>query len=209
MRCAVTPLDLHSEIPMTLASYLVLAATVSASPTPTVHTVNPDTTCPSRNVPLEGRKSPLDSVTFTVGGQPVKVCYGRPSSRGRVMLGGDNVPYGKVWRTGANEPTIFYAPRALVMAGIKVPPGVYSLYTVPGAKEWEIIVNRSISQWGEESNYTDKVKAQELGRAKVKSEATATPVETFTIRSEPAGSNTSLVLEWEKTRLRIPVQAGK
>jgi hypothetical protein len=210
MRCAVTSLDLISEILMTLASFLVLTATFSVSPTPTVHTVNPDTTCASRNVPLEGRKSPLDSVTFSVGGQPVKVCYGRPSSRGRVMLGGENVPYGKLWRTGANEPTIFYAPTTLALAGIKVPKGVYSLYTVPGPREWEVIVNRSISQWGEESNYTDKVKAQEVGRAKVKTETTATPVETFTIRAEPAGNNaTSLLLEWEKTRVRIPVQAGK
>ena len=84
------------------------------------------------------------------------------------------------------------------------------MYTVPGALEWEVIVNRSTSQWGEESNYTDKVKAQEIGRAKVKSEAPNTPVETFTIRAEPQGDKAaSLVLDWEKTRVRIPVQAGK
>ncbi|HEX6434124.1 MAG TPA: hypothetical protein VFZ87_07765, partial [Gemmatimonadales bacterium] len=54
--------------------------------------VSADTACPHRNVPLEGRKSPLDSLTFSVAGKQVKVCYGRPSSRGRVMLGGENVP---------------------------------------------------------------------------------------------------------------------
>ena len=85
------------------------------------------------------------------------------------MLGG-SIPYGKLWRTGANEPTIFYAPVPLRVAGLNVPPGVYSLYTVPGPKEWEVIVNRSTSQWGHEGQYTDEVKAQELGRAKVKSE---------------------------------------
>ena len=74
-----------------------------------------------------------------------------------------------------------------------MPPGVYSLYTVPGAKEWEVIVNRSTSQWGHESEYTDEVKAQELGRAKVKSEALKTPVETFTIKAEPAGDKGSAV----------------
>lgn len=125
------------------------------------------------------------------------------------MLGGDAVPYGKIWRTGANEPTIFYAPLPLKVAGISVRPGVYSLYTVPGRGEWEIIVNRSISQWGKEDQYTDKIKAQEVGRAKVKSENVSQPIETFTIRAEPGGDKAALVLEWEKTRVRIPFQAQK
>ncbi len=94
----------------------------------------------------------------------------------------------------------------IAVAGIKIPAGSYSLYTVPGAKEWEVIVNRSITQWGEESNYTDAVKAQEVGRAKVKVEGLTAPVEIFTIRPEPAsGDAQALVLEWEKTRVRIPV----
>jgi hypothetical protein len=126
------------------------------------------------------------------------------------MVGGKDVPYGKLWRTGANEPTIFFAPIALSVAGLHVPPGVYSLYTVPGPKEWEIIVNRSIAQWGKEDQYTDEIKAQELGRAKVKSEKLSAPVETFTIRAEPSGGDAkALVLEWEKTRVRIPIQAVK
>jgi hypothetical protein len=185
---------------------LVLVSRISVAPAAVVH---PDTTCPHRNVPLETRKSPLDSVTFSISSQPVKVCYGRPSSRGRTMLGGADVPYGKLWRTGANEPTIFYAPVSLSVAGIRVKPGVYSLYTVPGKSEWEVIVNRSTSQWGKEDQYTEEVKAQEVGRAKVKSETISKPIETFTIRSEPGGGKgASLVLEWEKSRIKIPVQAA-
>lgn len=188
----------------------MLALGLTAAEAPAAQVTYPDTTCPSRNVPLEGRKSPLDSVTFLIDNKPVKVCYGRPSARGRTMLGGAPIPHGRLWRTGANEPTIFFAPIALTVSGIKVPPGVYSLYTVPGPREWEIIVNRSISQWGEESNYTKEVKAQELGRAKVRSEVVAPAVETFTIRAEPAGTKAaSLVLEWEKTRVWIPMQAAK
>lgn len=195
---------------MYLATVVALAALTSGGAAPAGLVTNPDTVCPFRNVPIEGRKSPLDSLTFTIAGQPVKVCYGRPSSRGRTMLGGADVPYGKLWRTGANEPTIFYAPIPLRVAGLNVPPGVYSLYTVPGPREWEIIVNRSTSQWGREDQYTDEVKAQELGRGKVKSEALKTAVETFTIKAEPAGDKAaSLLLEWEKTRVRIPVQGGK
>jgi hypothetical protein len=193
---------------MYLAAIVALSAVVGGTSLEPI-VPHPDTACPSRNVPLEGRKSPLDSLTFQVGKQPVKVCYGRPSSRGRVMLGGKNIPYGKLWRTGANEPTIFFTPIPLKVAGITVPPGTYSLYTVPGATEWEVIVNRSISQWGEEGNYTAQVKAQELGRAKVKSEPVSSPVETFTIRAEPDGNNANLVLEWEKTRVKIPFKAAK
>jgi DUF2911 family protein len=187
----------------------LITAAGGAGPAPRLAPVHPDTACPHRNVPLEGRKSPLDSLTFTVARQPVKLCYGRPSSRGRVMLGGERVPYGKLWRTGANEPTVFYAPIPLTVAGLRVDPGVYSLYTVPGAKEWEVIVNRSVSQWGHENEYTDQVKSQEVGRAKVKTETNSTPVETFTIRAEPAGDGTTLALEWEKTRVKIPVKAAK
>jgi hypothetical protein len=171
-----------------------------------------DTACIVQNpqrMPAQGRPSPLDSLTFQVGGQPVKVCYGRPSLRGRQMLGSAAIPYGKLWRTGANEPTIFITPVALQVAGIKVPPGTYSLYTVPGEKEWEVIVNRSTSQWGHEGRYTAEVKAQELGRGKAPAESVAAPVEQFTIRAEPAGSaGQALVLEWEKTRVRIPLRAG-
>jgi hypothetical protein len=195
-----------------LSTILGLAMT-TLSPNPLLAAAGPfhaDTACAARNVPLPGRKSPLDSISFTIANQPVKLCYGRPSSRGRVMLGGKNVPYGKLWRTGANEPTIFFAPIPLSVAGLQVPPGVYSLYTVPGPKEWEIIVNRSVSQWGEESQYTDAVKAQELGRAKVMSEPVGAPVATFTIRPEPTKNNAqALVLEWEKTRVRIPIAAAK
>ena len=190
-------------------STILLATAISTGGDGPLQSFTADTACPHRNVPLQGRKSPLDSLTFRVGDQTVKVCYGRPSSRGRVMLGGADIPYGKLWRTGANEPTIFFAPAPLKVGGISVKPGVYSLYTVPGAREWEIIVNRSISQWGEESNYTPEVKAQEIGRAKIKAQSAGSPLETFTIRAEPGNAKSaSLVLEWEKTRINIPVTAG-
>jgi len=158
----------------------------------------------TEKLPLATRKSPLDSLSFKVGSSDVKVCYGRPSLRGRHMLGGDDVPYGKLWRTGANEPTMIHTSGPLVVAGIRVPAGSYSLYTVPNASDWEVIVNKSITQWGEEHNYTDAVKAQELGRGKVKPEAMKTPVEMFTITSELG----FLVLQWETTRVKIPVTAG-
>ncbi|HEV2130659.1 MAG TPA: DUF2911 domain-containing protein [Longimicrobiaceae bacterium] len=161
---------------------------------------------PSERMPVEGRTSAYDSTMVMVGGAQAKVCYGRPAARGRTMIGGEAVPYGQLWRTGANEPTIIHLPFAAEIAGVRVEPGSYSLYTIPGEQEWTVIVNRSISQWGHESQYTEQVRAQEVGRGTVRSERTDSPVETFTIRSEPgAQDRASLLLEWENTRVRIPV----
>jgi hypothetical protein len=189
---------------MTVALFAPILA--HSRPFPSVAADPACITMNTRQLPLDKRKSPLDSVAFTVGGKTVKVCYGRPSLRGRNMLGREAVPYGQVWRTGANEPTMIHATGPITLAGLKVPAGTYSLYTVPGKDEWEIIVNRSTTQWGEESNYTEAVQKQELGRAKVKAETLAAPVETFTIKPDPAtGDAKALVLEWEKTRVRVPV----
>jgi hypothetical protein len=172
-----------------------------------------DSACPvllPNDVPVQGRQSPLDSLTFTIAKQTVKICYGRPSARGRTMIGGKGVPYGKLWRTGANEPTVIFTRVALEIAGVKVTPGKYSLYSVPGQKEWEIIVNRSTSQWGHENDYTKAVEAQEVGRGKVPAEKLSAPVEIFTISPEPASGETQrLVLAWETTRVAIPIKAGK
>ncbi|KPJ94177.1 MAG: hypothetical protein AMS18_04275 [Gemmatimonas sp. SG8_17] len=157
---------------------------------------------------FDSRPSPLDSLTFEVGGNTVKICYGRPSARGRTMIGGESVPYGKVWRTGANEPTMIHTTTPLSIAGIDIGPGSYSLYTVPGEDDWELIVNRSISQWGRETSYTDEVRAQEVGRARVSSQRLDNHVETFTIRAEPTSSRVAVFLEWEHTRVSIPVTAN-
>jgi len=182
---------------------------LAAAPFP----VAADSACPvllPNDVPVQGRQSPLDSLTLTVAKQMVKVCYGRPSARGRTMIGGKGVPYGKLWRTGANEPTVIFTPVALDIAGVKVPPGKYSLYSVPGKKEWEIIVNRSTSQWGHENDYTKAVEAQEVGRGKVPAEKLSAPVETFTISPNPASGETQrLVLTWETTRVAIPIKAAR
>ena len=179
---------------------------LAAAPAPTVA----DSACPvllPNDVPVQGRQSPLDSLTFTAAKQTVKVCYGRPSARGRTMIGGKAVPYGKLWRTGANEPTVIFTPVGLDIAGVKVQPGKYSLYTVPGEKEWVIIVNKSTSQWGHEDSYTKEVQAQEVGRGKAPAVKQAEAIETFTISAQPQqGEVKHLMLLWEKTRVAIPIK---
>jgi hypothetical protein len=166
----------------------------------------PATDCVVMRDNLAERPSRLDSISFPVGGGDVKICYGRPSARGRTMIGGDAVPYGSLWRTGANEPTMIHTAVALSVAGIEIEPGSYSLYTVPGQETWQVIVNRSITQWGHEGRYTSEVEAQEVGRATVMSERLDDHVETLTLRSEPSGDGATLFLEWERTRVTIPIQ---
>jgi hypothetical protein len=162
---------------------------------------------PVPRMPAAGRASPYDSAMVSLGGRELKACYGRPAARGRTMIGGEAVPYGRLWRTGANEPTILHLPFRARIAGMTVEPGSYSLYTIPGEREWSVIVNRSTTQWGHESSYTDAVRAQEVGRAMVPVEQTAQHVESFTIRPEPTGANAAhLVLEWERSRIRVPVE---
>ena len=169
--------------------------------------VQVDTACIVQNAGYVNRTSPLDSISFQVSGHLVKICYGRPSTRGRTMIGGSAVPYGTLWRTGANEPTMIHTTLPLNIAGLEVPPGIYSLYTVPGKNAWQIVVNRSTSQWGRENRYTPEIEAQEIGRGSVASAQVDDHVETFMIRAESSGNVATVFLEWEHTRVQIPLSA--
>ena len=184
--------------------FVLTLATLLAAPAPSPAPVAALAciTMNTEKLPLARRVSPLDSLSFKVGSSDEKVCYGRPSLKGRKMFGSDLVPYGKIWRTGANEPTMIHTSGPLTIAGVQVPAGSYSLYTVPGEKEWEIVVNKAITQWGHESSYTDEVKAQEVGRGKVKPETLKAPVEKLTFTNQPG----LLVLEWDTVKVPIPVK---
>jgi len=164
----------------------------------------PQAGCTTRAAPqaLAQRPSPLDSVQLTVDGASIKVCYGRPYAKARVIMGG-LVPFGQPWRLGANEPTRLFLPFAAEVAGVRVEPGEYSLYVVPQQASWEVHVNKAVERWG--IPIDDKVQAQDVGKGTVSVEALAAPVEQLTL-SLVAGSPTELVVEWEKTRVRIPIR---
>ena len=151
---------------------------------------------------LAQRASPLDSVQVTLEGATVKVCYGRPSAKGRTVMGG-LVPFGEPWRLGANEPTRLILPFAAEVAGVHVGPGTYSLYVVPQRTSWEVHVNKAVDRWG--IPIDEQVQAQDVGKGSVPVEALTQPVEQLTVRLV-AGSPADLVVEWEKTRVRIPVR---
>ena len=168
-------------------------------------TLAADTTCIVMDSPVTERLSPLDSLSFRLNGYTVKMCYGRPSSRGRTMIGGRDVPYGELWRTGANEPTMVHTTGPISIAGIEIKPGSYSLYTVPGDLEWTIIVNSSITQWGHIAEYSYRVRRQEVGKATVPRERTARHVEQLTFTADPVEGEAIVLLEWERTRIAIPI----
>ncbi len=155
---------------------------------------------------LAKRASPLDSVSFLLGGTQVKICYSRPSARGRTMIGGKSVPLGKLWRTGANEPTMLHTSGPISVAGVKLEAGTYSIYTVPDKNQWTIVLNRSTSQWGDEGSYSEHIKKEEVGRGTAPATELPNHVEQFTIRAEPKGGWGTLVLEWENTRVAIALK---
>jgi len=153
---------------------------------------------------LAERASPLDSIAVQIGGGTMKLCYSRPAARGRKIMGGV-VPFNEPWRLGANEATSIRVPFAGEIAGVRVEPGTYTLYAIPAASKWQIVVNRGVQRWGVPID--NEVRAKDVGAGTVTTESLGAPVETLTLKFSPAAGNaTELVLEWEKTRVRIPIR---
>jgi methionine-rich copper-binding protein CopC len=143
------------------------------------------------------RPSPPASVTATIKGVPVTIDYGRPSAKGRPVFG-KLVPYGEVWRTGANEATTFKVDKAVLINGQALPAGQYALFTIPGPDEWTIIFNKNSKQWGA----YDYKSSEDVLRVKVKPTKLTQPVEQFTITADPSGS---VRLAWENTQAEFTV----
>jgi hypothetical protein len=134
----------------------------------------------------------------------ITVDYSAPSARGRTIFGG-LVPYGEVWRTGANAATTLKTSSALQIGDLNVPAGTYTLYSLPTADGWTLIVNKQTGQWG-----TVYDKAQDLGRVKMSTGSTAVPVETFVIDFEKTmGDAAELHLKWAGVDASILITALK
>lgn len=152
------------------------------------------------------RPSPLGQVSVTVGGESATFCYGRPSANDREVMGG-LVPFGSIWRLGANETTQLHLPFAATVGGVEVEAGSYSLYAIPGEEEWEFFLNTNVERWGIPVDAT--VRETEVGSFTRPTAATGEMVETFTATWESHGEMMGhLVLEWENTRVEIPVHHG-
>lgn len=152
---------------------------------------------------LASRPSPLDSMTMTVDGGEIKVCYSRPSARGRVIFG-QLVEYGEPWRTGANEPTMLFVPDTMEVAGVRLGPGRVILRTIPEREQWTLLFHTTT----EKDPQRMAQALEEVGRATVPARTITTPVEQFTIRPDSADGGAALVLEWERTQVAVPIRAA-
>ncbi|MCF3110462.1 DUF2911 domain-containing protein [Niabella sp. CC-SYL272] len=157
-------------------------------------------------------KSPMDQIYFPVDypskkirgtSEPLRmrVIYSRPAKNNRKIFNSDIVPYGKVWRLGANEATEIQFFTPAMIGGKKVPAGRYTIYCIPTEKEWTFIVNKDTDAWGA-FNY-DATK--DVVRVSTPVEELKDPVEFLTIDFEKSGSTVNLAIEWDQKKASLPI----
>jgi hypothetical protein len=144
--------------------------------------------------------SPRDTARGTVGTAELLVDYGRPSRRGREIFGA-LVPFGQVWRTGANAATTLVVGAPVQIGGQPLPAGTYTLYSLPAAGEWTLIVNGQTGQWG-----TEYAEARDVLRVPMTVSRTE-PVETFRITIEGGAGEGRMVLAWDTLQGVVPIRA--
>jgi hypothetical protein len=160
------------------------------------------------------RISPHETITETVDGNELKLVYGRPYTKKpgttevRKIWGG-LVPYGKVWRTGADEATLLTTKQPIEIGGYSLAAGTYSLFTVPNEDGTaKLVINKKTGQWGvpykEESE-----KANELARVDLKKSDLDKDVDQFTMAIEPASGGAVLKMMWEKTEYSVKLTVKK
>src|SRR6218665_1813778 len=147
--------------------------------------------------------SPLQTVKQAFGLSDLTIEYSRPGAKGRVIFG-DVVPFGKVWRTGANATTKITFGDDVKVEGNAVVAGTYGLYTIPHKDSWEIMLYKDLTLAG---NVADYKKENEVIHFTVKPKTTSDKTETFTINIADITSNTANVeLTWENTRVAFKVE---
>ncbi len=145
---------------------------------------------------VEGRQSPLQELSFSYDGGEGLLCYGAPSARERVVMG-ELVPYGEVWRLGANEATALHLSAAATVGGVALEAGSYSLYATPGETEWTFHVNSEYDRWG--IPIDEAVQSTEVGSFMATPSATAEMVEMMTFEHVDG----ALRFSWENTQVDI------
>jgi len=146
-----------------------------------------------------GVLSTRDTVRAGVAGATLWIDYGRPAKRGRVIFGTTVVPWGEVWRTGANAATQFRTDRDLEIQGVTIPAGTYTLWTIPEAQgSWKLLFNRQTGQWG-----TEHDPARDLAQLDLRTSTLPSVVERFTIGVTPQNGGGTLTLDWDTTRASL------
>jgi Protein of unknown function (DUF2911) len=138
-------------------------------------------------------------------GKTVKIDYSSPRAKGRKIFGEASdkalVPYGQIWRTGANDATTFVTDANLTVGGKAVPAGSYTIFTVPKADSWWLVVSKKTGEWG--TDYPGE--KEDLVRIPMTVSKTSGPVENFLIAFDQAGSKCTLRMEWENTRASVEI----
>lgn len=156
----------------------------------------------SAQLAIQPRVSPLAIVTARYKDTYLKIIYGQPQKQGREVFG-KLVPYGQVWRTGANEATEITLTKDMVFNGHKLKAGTYSLFTIPNQGSWAIIINTDLGLWGS-YNYNQKM---DVMRFEVPAETIiGATYEPFTITIDQKTDTAIVSLLWDKTKVSFPVQ---
>ncbi|MDP4131803.1 MAG: DUF2911 domain-containing protein [Bacteroidota bacterium] len=146
--------------------------------------------------------SPAQNVKQEFGLSAIELSYSRPGVKSRTVFG-DLVPYGKVWRTGANQATTINFGDSVIIGGTPIPPGKYGLLTIPGPDEWTIIITKQLDVTNPSAYKAD----QDMVRVKVRTQAFPYPIETFTILfSNITPNSCDLAIIWDKTLVALPIK---
>lgn len=193
--CTLAPLAAaqheHHQAPPAAAPVAAPAAAAVANPVP------------------PPRPSPMAMARISLGDAYVRVVYSRPGKKGRDNIFGSKeskalVPYGEVWRTGANEATEITVSKDVMIGGQRLAAGTYSVFTVPGPERWSLRFNSALGLWG--SGGYDA--AKDVLTLDLPAKTLADEVELFTIELVKAEAGADLVLKWIKTEVRVDVKAG-
>jgi len=138
-------------------------------------------------------------------GKTIKIDYSSPRAKGRKIFGEASekalVPYGQIWRTGANDATTFVTDTNVTVGGKAVPAGSYTIFTEPKADAWSLVISKKTGEWG--TDYPGE--KEDLVRVPMTVSKTSAPVENFTIAFDQAGSKCTLRIEWENTRASVEI----
>ena len=154
------------------------------------------------------KHSPERTSVYQEQGMDMAVAYCSPSKKGRDIFGA-LVPYDKVWRTGANEPTTFATKNDINFGGKALKEGTYSVWTIPGESSWQVILNDDIPDWGvtisSGGSETSRIPENDVLTISVPVEAMVQTEEMFTIDFEKTATGLDWVLYWDRTKIRVPI----
>jgi Protein of unknown function (DUF2911) len=149
---------------------------------------------------------PASAVCKLPEGKTIKTDYSSPRMKGRKIYG-ELVPFGEVWRAGANEATTFVSEADLSVGGKDVPAGRYTIFAVPNPDKWTLIINKTTGEWG--IPYKPEYQAAEVARIDMNVSPLPSPLEDFTISYAPSDRGCTLQLDWETTRASVDIVEKK